>query len=34
MMRKIINNSIGHDMAKAKFPGIKIFVALLVLLGN
>jgi hypothetical protein len=20
MMRKIINNSIGHDMAKAKFP--------------
>jgi hypothetical protein len=25
MMRKIINNSIGHDMAKAKFPQNKDF---------
>jgi uncharacterized membrane protein YjdF len=34
MMRKIISNSIGHDMAKAKFSRIKNFVALLMLLGN
>jgi hypothetical protein len=25
MMRKIINNSVGHDMAKAKFPQNKDF---------
>jgi hypothetical protein len=34
MMKKIIGNSIGHDMKNAKFPKLKIFVALLVQLEN
>jgi hypothetical protein len=34
MMRKIISNSIGHDLNEANFPNLRIMYALPALLGN